>query len=64
MSISKSTKRMVTRIMDVVLVLMVVAKVIAVFYLLGLCGAYEQDALSGIEFLTKAIITLLFVIFG
>lgn len=58
------TKKVVSKTMDSLFVIMVVAKVVAVAYLLGLCGGYENGSITGSQFAIRAALTMLFVIFG
>lgn len=58
-----NTKRMVINTMDI-MTLTIVAKGVALLYILGLCGGYENGALTGGQFATSVVITMLFIILG
>lgn len=55
------TKKAVSKVMDSLFIIMVVAKVAAAAYLLGLCGGYENGTITGLQFLIRGAVTILFI---
>ena len=58
------TKKVINKVMDTMFVVMVIAKVSAVAYLLGLCGGFENGQITGKDFLIRAAITVIFICIG
>lgn len=58
------TKKVVSKVMDSVFVITIVAKVAAAAYLLGLCGGFENGTITGKQFLIRAIVTVIFIVIG
>ncbi len=58
------TKKAMSKVMDSLFVVMVVAKLAAVTYLLGLCGGFENGAITGKQFLIRAAVTIVFIFIG
>lgn len=58
------TKKVVSKVMDTMFVVMFIAKVAAVAYLLGLCGGFENGSITGKDFLIRAVITIVFICIG
>lgn len=57
-------KKMVGSKMGTLEVLLVMAKLVAFAYLIGLCGGYENGTITGSQLAVRGAATVIFIIFG
>ncbi|MCF0231226.1 MAG: hypothetical protein HUJ63_02915 [Enterococcus sp.] len=59
-TMTKGRKEMI----EIFTMCMIIAKVCVFVYMVGLCGAYENDALTALEFYKKFAVAAAFIVLG